>query len=134
MIEVARRNAPSEVITHQVYEVAGTRKRALLAHLIRTREMKQVLVFVRMKRDANKLARELEQHADIATLKSLYQSAAISRRAFVSRLAALATTNTGNEMANTPADSVKTLYGIGVRPAMPTAHTSYLRYRAWTSA
>src|SRR5688500_4650743 len=61
MIEVARRNTPSEVITHQVYEVPGTRKRALLAHLIRTREMKQVLVFVRMKRDANKLARELER-------------------------------------------------------------------------
>ena len=61
MIEVARRNTPSEVITHQVYEVPATRKRALLAHLIRTREMKQVLVFVRMKRDANKLARELER-------------------------------------------------------------------------
>jgi len=37
----------------------------------------------------SKLARELERHADIASLKSLYQSAAISRRAFVSRLAAL---------------------------------------------
>ena len=61
MIEVARRNTPSEVITHQVYEVPGTRKRALLAHLIRTREMRQVLVFVRMKRDANKLARELDR-------------------------------------------------------------------------
>jgi ATP-dependent RNA helicase RhlE len=67
MIEVARRNAPSEVITHQVYEIAGTRKRALLAHLIRTREMKQVLVFVRMKRDANKLARELERDGINAT-------------------------------------------------------------------
>jgi ATP-dependent RNA helicase RhlE len=67
MIEIARRNAPSEVITHQVYEVATTRKRALLAHLIRTREMKQVLLFVRMKRDANKLARELVRDGINAT-------------------------------------------------------------------
>ena len=59
LVEVARRNAPADLVTHQVYEVAATRKRALLAHLIRTRDIKQVLVFVRMKRDANKLAREL---------------------------------------------------------------------------
>jgi ATP-dependent RNA helicase RhlE len=67
MIEVARRNTPSEVITHQVYEVPGTRKRALLAHLIRTREMKQVLVFVRKKIDANRLARELVRDGINAT-------------------------------------------------------------------
>ncbi len=59
LVEVARRNAPADLVTHQVYEVAAARKRALLAHLIRTRDIKQVLVFVRMKRDANRLAREL---------------------------------------------------------------------------
>jgi len=59
LIEVARRNAPAELVSHQVYEVPAPRKRALLAHLIRTRQMTQVLVFVRMKRDANRLAREL---------------------------------------------------------------------------
>lgn len=37
----------------------------------------------------NRLARELEQKDDIASLKALYESAAISRRAFLSRLAAL---------------------------------------------
>ena len=67
MIEVARRNAPADLVTHQVYEVAGTRKRALLAHSIRTRDMKQVLVFVRMKRDANRLARELVRDGINAT-------------------------------------------------------------------
>ncbi|MGZ5146928.1 MAG: DEAD/DEAH box helicase, partial [Burkholderiales bacterium] len=67
LIEIARRNAPAEMITHQVYEVSGTRKRGLLAHLIRTRDMKQVLVFVRMKRDANKLARELVRDGINAT-------------------------------------------------------------------
>lgn len=59
MIEVARRNAPADLVKHQVFEVPALRKRALLAHLIRSRDMKQVLVFVRMKRDANRLAREL---------------------------------------------------------------------------
>ena len=67
LVEVARRNAPADLVTHQVYEVAATRKRALLAHLIRTREMKQVLVFVRMKRDANRLARELVRDGINAT-------------------------------------------------------------------
>jgi len=37
----------------------------------------------------NKVARKLERQRDIASLKELYQSAAISRRAFVSQLAAL---------------------------------------------
>ena len=67
LIEVARRYTPSEIITHQVYEVPVSRKRALLAHLIRTREMKQVLVFVRKKIDANRLARELERDGINAT-------------------------------------------------------------------
>src|SRR5918998_1563450 len=67
LIEVARRNAPADLVTHQVYEVPATRKRALLAHLIRSRDMKQVLVFVRMKRDANRLARELVRDGINAT-------------------------------------------------------------------
>src|SRR5688572_8513832 len=67
MIEVARRNAPADLVTHEMYEIASLRKRALLAHLIRTREMKQVLVFVRMKRDANRLARELVRDGINAT-------------------------------------------------------------------
>jgi len=67
LIEVARRNAPADLVQHQVYETAATSKRALLAHLIRSRDMKQVLVFLRMKRDCNKLARELERDGIIAT-------------------------------------------------------------------
>ena len=60
-IEVAPRNAPAELVTHQVYLVPALRKRALLTHLIRSRDMRQVLVFVRMKRDANRLAREIQR-------------------------------------------------------------------------
>jgi len=67
LIEVARRNAPADLVDHQVYDVQAPRKRALLAHLIRSRDMKQVLVFVRMKRDCNKLARELVRDGINAT-------------------------------------------------------------------
>jgi ATP-dependent RNA helicase RhlE len=67
LIEVARRNAPADLVSHLIYEVAAPRKRALLAHLIRAREMDQVLVFVRMKRDANRLARELVRDGIAAT-------------------------------------------------------------------
>jgi ATP-dependent RNA helicase RhlE len=37
------------------------KKRSTLVRLIRSRDMRQVLVFVRMKRDANRLARQLQQ-------------------------------------------------------------------------
>ncbi len=59
VIEVARRNAPTDLVTHQMYEIDANRKRALLTHLIKSRDMRQALVFVRMKRDANRLTREL---------------------------------------------------------------------------
>jgi ATP-dependent RNA helicase RhlE len=67
MIEVARRNAPAELVTHQVYEVTATNKSALLAHLVRSRDMKQVLIFTRMKREADRLARRLQRDGLPAT-------------------------------------------------------------------
>ena len=66
-VEVARRNAPTDLVTHQMYEVDEDRKRALLTHLIKSRDMRQVLVFVRMKRDANRLTRELVRDGVAAT-------------------------------------------------------------------
>jgi ATP-dependent RNA helicase RhlE len=60
-IEVAPRNAPADLVTHQVHHVPMLKKRSLLVRLIRSRDMRQVLVFVRMKRDANRLARQLQQ-------------------------------------------------------------------------
>src|SRR4030095_14811181 len=57
----APRNAPPDLVSHQVYRVPAPRKRALLSQLIRSRNMRQVLVFVRMKRDANRLARQIQQ-------------------------------------------------------------------------
>ena len=67
MIEVARRNAPAELVTHQVFEVASAKKAGLLAHLIRSRDMKQVLIFTRMKRDADRVARQLQKDGLPAT-------------------------------------------------------------------
>ena len=67
VIEVARRNAPADLVTHQMYEIDAARKRALLTHLIKSRDMRQVLVFVRMKRDANRLTRELVRDGVAAT-------------------------------------------------------------------
>ena len=65
-VEVAPRNAPADLVTHLVYPVALLRKRALLVQLIRSRNMRQVLIFVRMKRDANRLARQLKQDGVVA--------------------------------------------------------------------
>ncbi len=81
-VEVAPRNAPPDLVTHQVYPVPLLRKRALLVHLIRSRDMRQVLVFVRMKRDANRLARQLVQ--DGVTAKEIH-----SDRTQVERMQAL---------------------------------------------
>jgi ATP-dependent RNA helicase RhlE len=67
MIEVARRNTPAELVTHQVYEVPQLKKHALLAHLVKSRNMQQVLIFTRMKRDADKLARQLVRDGLSAT-------------------------------------------------------------------
>ncbi len=66
-IEVARRNAPTDLVTHRMYEVDAERKGALLTHLIKSRDMQQVLVFVRTKRDANRLMRELVRDGVAAT-------------------------------------------------------------------
>ena len=61
MIEVARRNATVEIITQKVYPVDRDRKRDLLAHLIKTQNWHQVLVFTRTKHGANKLAEQLNK-------------------------------------------------------------------------
>ena len=59
LIEVARRNAPAEAVTHRVHPVDRERKRELLAHLIRENNWRQVLVFTRTKHGANRLSEQL---------------------------------------------------------------------------
>ncbi|HRB29644.1 MAG: DEAD/DEAH box helicase [Nitrosomonas sp.] len=55
MIEVARRNATTDKVTHVVHPVDRDRKKELLAHLIKQHRWSQVLVFTRTKHGANKL-------------------------------------------------------------------------------
>lgn len=59
MVEVARENAPTELVTHVVYPVDNKRKKELLTLLIKKNNWEQVLVFMRTKHGANKLALHL---------------------------------------------------------------------------
>ncbi|PHV11453.1 DEAD/DEAH box helicase [Chitinimonas sp. BJB300] len=61
MIEVARRNATSELVEHHIHITEVGNKRRVLAHLIRHHEMHQVIVFTRTKLMADRLARELKR-------------------------------------------------------------------------
>lgn len=58
-IEVARRNAPAEMVEQTVHQVDRSKKRALLAHLISSGRWSQVLVFTRTKHGANRLVEQL---------------------------------------------------------------------------
>ena len=66
-VQVAARNAPAELVTHVLHPVAREKKRELLAYLIQTRELRQVLVFTGTRIGANRLAHQLRRdhiHAD----------------------------------------------------------------------
>ncbi len=62
-IEVARRNTAAETVTQVIHPVDRVRKPALLAHLIRSGDWSQVLVFARTKHGANRLAQYLNRDA-----------------------------------------------------------------------
>ncbi len=66
-VEAARRNAESELVAQRVHPVGQERKRALLAHLIKSGDWKQVLVFTRTKHGANRLAHQLGRSGIAAT-------------------------------------------------------------------
>ncbi len=59
MIEVARRNATADKVSHKIYPVDRDKKRALLTQLIKQHDWSQVLVFTRTKHGANQLAEHL---------------------------------------------------------------------------
>lgn len=54
-------SSPAEAVTQSVYLVDKANKTLLLAHLIRTKQIKSALVFTRTKHGANKVARDLEK-------------------------------------------------------------------------
>jgi ATP-dependent RNA helicase RhlE len=59
MIEVARRNSTVEVIAQKIHPVDRDKKHPMLAHLIKSNNWNQVLVFTRTKHGANKLVEQL---------------------------------------------------------------------------
>jgi len=60
-IEVARSNATAENVTQIIYKVAEEAKRQAVAHIVRERSLKQVIVFSNTKIGASRVARELEK-------------------------------------------------------------------------
>ena len=60
-VEVARRNTPAELVAQVQHPVGHDRKRELLAHLVKSNDWRQVLVFVKTKHGANRLAQQLER-------------------------------------------------------------------------
>jgi ATP-dependent RNA helicase RhlE len=59
-VQVARRNAPIELVRQVVYPVDRGRKRELLSYLIRSGRIDRALVFTRTKHGANRLAEQLD--------------------------------------------------------------------------
>ncbi len=60
-VQVAARNAMAELVTHIVHPVAREKKRELLCHIIKDRNLKQVLVFSGTRIGANRLAHQLRR-------------------------------------------------------------------------
>jgi len=61
LVEVAKENSASELISQVVHPVDKKRKRELLSFLIGSNDWKQVLVFTRTKHGANKLTEQLNK-------------------------------------------------------------------------
>ncbi len=66
IVQIGRRANPAETVTQLVYEVPKHLKSALLVHLLKEAHLNMVLVFVRMKHSAGRLADSLE-HKGIKT-------------------------------------------------------------------
>ena len=60
-IEVARSNATAEKVTQIVYKVDEEQKRDVVEHLIRSRDLKQVIIFSNTKIGASRLSTHLEK-------------------------------------------------------------------------
>ena len=67
LVEVAKRNTVSELVTHIVYSVSKERKSELLLKLFQLHRFKQVLVFVSTKLGASRLVRQLKHKGLAAT-------------------------------------------------------------------
>ncbi len=60
-VQITPTNTAAELVRQVVHPVDRERKRALLAHLIQSRNLSQVLVFTRTKHGANRLSEQLDK-------------------------------------------------------------------------
>jgi ATP-dependent RNA helicase RhlE len=60
-VQITPQNTAAELVRQIVHPVDRERKRALLAHIIQTRKLEQVLVFTRTKHGANRLSEQLDK-------------------------------------------------------------------------
>tara|TARA_Y100001936_G_scaffold254126_1_gene325341 strand:- start:13523 stop:15010 length:1488 start_codon:yes stop_codon:yes gene_type:complete len=67
LIEVAKCNSISNLVTHVVHPVDQERKQELLTYLIKSQNLRQVLVFVRTKNSADNLTHQLKKDGILAT-------------------------------------------------------------------
>jgi ATP-dependent RNA helicase RhlE len=88
LIEVARRNTAAETVSQSAYKLPQEAKRSLLVHLVKSRNVWQVLCFVRTKHGASRLARQLEK-------EGLATSAIHGDKTQAARLEALSTFKDG---------------------------------------
>ena len=61
LVQIGRRSNPAETVAQFIYEVPKHLKTSLLLHMLQAPEMDMVLVFSRMKHNADRIARQLEQ-------------------------------------------------------------------------
>ncbi len=66
-VQVAPKHATAELVSHVVHPVTRERKRELLVHVVKSRDIKQVLVFVATRIGANRLAYQLNREGVHAT-------------------------------------------------------------------
>jgi ATP-dependent RNA helicase RhlE len=66
-VQIARRNAPVDLVRQVVYPVDRARKRELLSWLVRSGRIDRALVFTRTKHGANRLAEQLDDDGIDAT-------------------------------------------------------------------
>jgi len=67
LVQVAPQNAAAESVRHVVHPVRRERKRELLAYLVQSRDLRQVLVFTSTRIGANRLAYQLNRDGIHAT-------------------------------------------------------------------
>ena len=60
-VQITPQNTAAELVRQIVHPVDRERKRALLAHIIQSRKLEQVLVFTRTKHGANRLSEQLDK-------------------------------------------------------------------------